>query len=187
MDVANRDEKLHLSKLRRETADSSSAVTISSIPVDFRVSRFTADHIAADHGCAILVSRSARYITGDTERFLTVEATDTHGEWYPPEVTMLTGGAVPSRHDDQAWTALAAQHNVDCEWITTRAHRTGDPRYTRRRKPRIGRPPLGAAKLRILGVRIPAEVKTRIAARAKAERTTSSAWCAEVIEQALGE
>ncbi|MCR4338979.1 MAG: hypothetical protein NUW01_03725 [Gemmatimonadaceae bacterium] len=30
---------------------------------------------------------------------------------------------VPDEGDDAEWTRLAEQHDVDCEWIATRAHR----------------------------------------------------------------
>jgi hypothetical protein len=30
---------------------------------------------------------------------------------------------VPAVDDDDAWQALAREHDVDCEWIETRAHR----------------------------------------------------------------
>jgi hypothetical protein len=34
----------------------------------------------------------------------------------------LTDG-VPDADDDEAWGKLAAEHDNDCEWIATRAHR----------------------------------------------------------------
>lgn len=36
----------------------------------------------------------------------------------------------PAVDDDEAWTALAAQHRLGCEWIVTRAHRF-NPRMNR--------------------------------------------------------
>ena len=30
---------------------------------------------------------------------------------------------VPPRGDGDAWTELASEHDADCEWIATRAHR----------------------------------------------------------------
>ncbi len=31
--------------------------------------------------------------------------------------------SVPDADDDEAWGELAAEHDDDCEWIATRAHR----------------------------------------------------------------
>jgi hypothetical protein len=32
-------------------------------------------------------------------------------------------GRVPAVDDDEAWERLAAEHDPECEWIATRAHR----------------------------------------------------------------
>jgi len=32
---------------------------------------------------------------------------------------------VPDVYDDDAWEELAQEHDPDCEWIKTRAHRVG--------------------------------------------------------------
>ena len=29
----------------------------------------------------------------------------------------------PDTDDDEAWASLAAEHDPDCEWVRTRAHR----------------------------------------------------------------
>lgn len=39
------------------------------------------------------------------------------------EVPAPASEPVPDVRDDEAWEALAAEHEPDCEWITTRAHR----------------------------------------------------------------
>lgn len=59
------------------------------------------------------------------------------------------------------------------------------PPRRRTPRPRLGRPPLGAAKLQLLGVRLRREVKTRIEERARAENRSASDWSAAALERAL--
>lgn len=33
---------------------------------------------------------------------------------------------VPASDDNEAWAHIAEQHDVDCEWVVTRAHRLDD-------------------------------------------------------------
>ena len=40
-------------------------------------------------------------------------------------VTADTDAPVPANAADTAWAELASEHNEDCEWIATRAHRVG--------------------------------------------------------------
>ena len=35
----------------------------------------------------------------------------------------ITSDEVPPADYDAAWTAMATEHNTDCEWIQSRAHR----------------------------------------------------------------
>ena len=39
------------------------------------------------------------------------------------EIPVLFAEDVPEVDDDQAWASIAAQHEADCEWCVTRAHR----------------------------------------------------------------
>jgi hypothetical protein len=49
------------------------------------------------------------------------------GPDYPVECTYCGAtdctDSVPDVTDDAAWAALASEHNYNCEWIITRAHR----------------------------------------------------------------
>ena len=33
-------------------------------------------------------------------------------------------GEVPAVDDDEMWDAIAPEHDPECEWVVTRAHRT---------------------------------------------------------------
>lgn len=35
----------------------------------------------------------------------------------------ITTVKVPAVNDDKAWARIASEHNPDCEWVETRAHR----------------------------------------------------------------
>lgn len=39
------------------------------------------------------------------------------------ELPKGSGKDVPKASDDEAWETLAEDHEPDCEWIATRAHR----------------------------------------------------------------